>query len=452
MSVSQSVPATASTPGAPGERPTRVRYVILGSACLLAVMTYMLRVGFSAVAKELRTDLGLGQDHLGYLTAAFMIAYGLFEVPWGSIGDRLGVRGPLALVALGGAATTGAVAFVPLLPRGVGVALAAMLLLRFLFGMFQAGTFPLISRLLADWMPTAERGQAQGFIWMSSRVGGSLAPLVLIPLFRNLGSWQAPLLVVAGLGLLWPLGFWALFRGGPERSRRINQAERSLIEKGRGEQRVAAHGEMPWGRMLRSRSVWCLCLMYAAIGFSGNFFLFFLPDYLATQRQLSPETVMWLLALPFASGVVACLVGGVVSDVIIRTTGNRLWSRRIVGMTGLGIAALMIVATLRVQGVIPLGILLCVTFFCNDLSMGPAWAAAADKGGRFTGALSGLMNMFGSFAGAASMVIAGRLFKAGYDSLPFVLFAISYATGAMAWMGVNVTHSLDESARPDAAA
>lgn len=447
MSVSPPMPAAPGSSATLSERPTRVRHTVLGGACLLAVITYVLRVGFSSVSTEIRDDLGLRQDHWGYLVAAFMVPYGIFEVPWGSLGDRLGVRGPLALVALGGAATTAAVVLVPLLPPGAAVTLMAIFALRFLFGAFQAGTFPLISRMLADWTPTAERGQAQGFVWMSSRVGGSLAPLLLMPLFKGLGSWQAPLLIVSSLGLAWPLLFFPLFRGGPERSRRINEAERAVIEHGRPARRTAAHGELPWTLMLRSRSVWCLCLMYGAIGFSGNFFLFFLGDYLTKQRGLTGDVKMWLLALPFAFGVAACLAGGAASDVIIRRTGNRLWSRRLVGMTGLGIAAVMIVATVSVEGVWSLGALLCLTFFCNDLSMGPAWAAAADKGGRFTGALSGLMNMFGSFAGAASMAIAGRLFEGGYSRLPFVLFGISYAIGALAWLGVNVTHSLDEKAR-----
>jgi sugar phosphate permease len=428
-------------PAAADERPTSVRHAVLGAACLLAILTYLLRVGFNSVSTEMRTDLGLGQDHWGYLSAAFMVAYGLFEVPWGHLGDRLGVRGPLVWVVLGGSATTAAVALVTFLPPGIGTVLTALLVLRFLFGLFQAGTFPLISRMMADWIPTAERGQAQGLVWMSSRMGGSLAPLLLIPLFQGLGSWQVPLVLVAGLGLVWAAGFWPLYRGHPEETPRVNAAELAIIAAGRGA-RPAAHGATPWRRMLRSRSVWCLCLMYGGLGFSGNFFLFFLPDYLKTQRGLPPGQAKWLSALPFVFGVFACLAGGALSDWIIRRTGNRRWSRRPVGMAGLALAAVGILATTQVRDVWWLGLLLCITFFGNDLSMGPAWAAATDKGGRYAGTLSGLMNMTASFTGAAAMAIVGQLLKDGYNDLPFVLFAVSYAIGALAWLGVDVTHTL----------
>src|SRR5581483_4227391 len=84
----RTLPAEAAKP-----RPTRVRFVVLGSACALAIITYIHRAGFGANATEMLRDLGMASSELGYATAAFMIAYGLFEVPWGRLGDRFGGRG-----------------------------------------------------------------------------------------------------------------------------------------------------------------------------------------------------------------------------------------------------------------------------------------------------------------------------------------------------------------------
>lgn len=427
-------------------RPTRQRYVVLASACALALVTYLLRVGFSAVGTELRTDLGLSQDHLGSLMAAFMIAYGIFEVPWGLAGDRFGVRGPLSLVALGGALTTGLLAIAALLP-GVTWIFAALLLLRGLFGAFQAGTFPLVSRMITDWMPTTERGSAQGFIWMSSRFGGSIAPLMLIPLFQLLNSWKSPLVIAAVIAGSWALFFFPWFRNQPEDSQRVNAAERELITSGRAS-RSAGHGATPWGRMLRSRSVWALCIMYGGLGYTGNFFLTLLKDYLTTQRALPLDTVKWLTALPYVCGVVACLAGGWLSDVIIRRTGRRNLGRRAVGIFGLLMGAVAILATVWVENVYLLGLLLCITFTGNDLSMGPAWAAAADKGERHSGTLSGLMNMVASFSGAVMSKLTGAMLSADYQTLPFVVFFLAYGVGALAWLFVDVTETLGDHEPP----
>ena len=93
--------------------------------------------------------------------------------------------------------------------------------------------------------------------------------------------------------------------------------------------------------MARSTSVWSLCVMYGFLGFSGNFYLTLLPTYLKNHRHFDRDTTAWLTSLPFAFGVVACLVGGSLSDAIIRRWG-KAWSRRLVGVAGLSLAGLAI--------------------------------------------------------------------------------------------------------------
>ena len=197
--------------------------------------------------------------------------------------------------------------------------------------------------------------------------------------------------------------------------------------------------------MLRSRSVWALCLMYGFLGFSGNFYLTLLPTYLKNHRHLSSETTAWLTALPFAFGVVACLVGGTLSDVVIRRWGKG-WGRRIVGAAGLMVAGLAIVAVPWVENVVALGSLLVLAFFGNDLAMAPAWAAAADIGERHTGTVAGTMNMTASFMAAVQAILIGWLLKSDDLVMPFVLLAASYALGTLAWIGVDVRETLAESA------
>ena len=425
-------------------RPTWVRYQVLAVACSLAVITYIHRVGFATASAEFKAPLNLTDQHLGNMMAAFMIGYGLFEIPWGFLGDRFGVRNILSVIILGGSTLTACLALVVFLPRNVVVVVAFLVLVRFLFGAFQAGTFPSISRMTADWMPTTERGSAQGTIWMSSRLGGALAPLLLVWLFAAMGNWKAPLVLVALLGMAWCAGFWPWFRNLPEQMSQVNRAERKLIEAGRSARLGTSHSEIPWARMLRSRSVWALCLMYGFLGFSGNFYLTLLPTYLKNHRHLSSGTSALLTSLPFAFGVVACLVGGTLSDIVIRRWGKG-WGRRIVGASGLMVAGLAIVAVPWVENVALLGSLLVLAFFGNDLAMAPAWAAAADIGEHHTGTVAGTMNMTASFMAAVQAILIGWLFKSDNLVMPFVLLAASYALGTVAWIGVDVRQTLAES-------
>ena len=234
--------------------------------------------------------------------------------------------------------------------------------------------------------------------------------------------------------------FWPWFRNQPEEMRGVNDAERSLVLAGRAVH--SGHGDrVPWSRMASSPSVWSLCMMYGFLGFSGNFYLTLLPNYLRHHRHLDAQTTAWLTSLPFAFGVVACLVGGSLSDAIIRRWG-KAWSRRLVGVGGLSLAGLAILSVPWAEDTISLGFLLTLAFFGNDLAMAPAWAAAADIGDRYTGVLSGTMNMMASFMAALEARWLGRLFERNDDVLPFVLLACSYALGTFAWLGVDIRKTL----------
>ena len=426
------------------ERPTWVRYQVLAAACSLAVITYIHRVGFATASAEFKTAMDLSDTHIGWLMAAFMIGYGVFEMPWGLLGDRLGVRNILAAIILGGSTLTAALALVGLFPRELMLVFAVLLVLRFSFGAFQAGTFPAISRMMADWMPMTERGSAQGAVWMSSRLGGFLAPLIIVGLFRAMGDWKMPLVLVASLGFLWCAVFWPWFRNRPEEMPQVNRQERKRIEAGRTVLPAHGHGSVPWSKMARSPSVWALCLMYGFLGFSGNFYLTLLPTYLKNHRHLDSVTTGWLTALPFAFGVAACFTGGWFSDAIIRRWGKR-WGRRIVGATGLTLAGAAILTVPWVDHVVALGFLLVLTFFGNDLAMAPAWAAAADIGERHAGVLSGAMNMVASFMAAVEALVLSRLLDRDYLVAPFVILAGSYALGTLSWIGVDVRRSLADS-------
>ena len=183
--------------------------------------------------------------------------------------------------------------------------------------------------------------------------------------------------------------------------------------------------------------------MYGFLGYSGNFFLTLLPTYLKNHRHIDSQTAGLLTSLPFACGVTACLAGGALSDLFIRRWGARLGPpvhRRRRPEPGL----VAILATTWATDVWTLGFLLCLTFIGNDLAMGPAWAAAADIGGRHTGVLSGAMNMMASLTAALAAMLTGRLFEAGYLVLPFRIFACSYVLGTLCWLGVDATRTFEE--------
>jgi sugar phosphate permease len=422
-------------------RPTRVRYVVLAVACSLAVLTYIQRQGYVAATPYIGPDLKLDKAQIGYLASIWLIAYGLFQVPAGLLGDRLGARHMLTLLVVCWSLTAAAVALTAGLVPGSWLAFGTLMALRFLFGMFQAGGFPGLARVIADWVPARQRGFAQGLVWTFSRLGGFVAPLLVVFLIKRVfGNWAAPSLLLGGLGLVWAALFWWWFRNRPAEMPAVNAAERDLIVAGRP--MLPPAGPVPWRRFLTSRNVWALCLMYGFVGFAGNFITSLLNVYLKENRQLSDQTTAWLSGLPMAFGIVSCVLGGALSDWLIRRTGSRTWGRRLVGGTALALAAVTTLLPIWAHEVWMLGLAFSAWFFFNDATMGPAWASCADVGERYAGTLSGAMNMTGAFVGAAGMALAGRLLKQNRDEIVFIGFSCSYVLAALCWLAVDVTKPL----------
>ncbi len=420
---------------------SRVRYHVLAVACSLALLTYVHRLGFVVGNNDIKEGLGLTKSQMGNLASAFLVAYALFQVPGGLLGDRLGARHTLTILVLGWSLLTGAIALAAALPAEPMLAFLFLLGIRFLFGMFQAGGFPTLARALADWIPLKQRASAQGMSWTFSRLGGAFVPFLFLWLFDSFGTWTTPFWIMGGLGVLWAALFWPWFRNRPEEMPGVNAAERNLIEAGRVIN-PGPPGPVPWSVMLSSVSVWSLSLMYGFVGFAGNFITNMLPLYLGQERHLTREETMQLSAVPLACGAVSCVLGGILSDWCVRRWGSRKWGRRLVGMVGVACAGLTLLGTLWVEDLWLLALLLGGSFFFNDLMMGPAWAACADLGERYAGTLSGTMNMMGSLAGAAGTSFAGDQFDTGNHDLVFIVFACSYGLAALCWLGVNAAKPL----------
>jgi sugar phosphate permease len=423
-------------------RPSRVRYLVLAAACSLAVLTYVQRQGFVAGTPYIKEDLRLNDRWMGYLGSVWLVAYGLFQVPGGLLGDRFGPRHLLTVLVLGWSLTVGAVALTARLPPGGWVGFACLAVLQFLFAAFQAGGFPVLARVVADWVPARQRGFAQGAIWMCSRLGGALAPPLVVWLITDAfgRDWATPCWLLGGLGLVWCALFWPWFRNQPGEMARVNPAERDLITSGRPA--AARKGPVPWGLFLRSRNVWGLCLMYGFVGFGGNFITRLLPIYLRDHLRLGDQVTGRLTGLPLALGVVSCLLGGALSDWLIRRTGSRKWGRRFVGFLTLALAGLACLLPIWAREVWLVGLAFSAWFFFNDGMLGPAWASCADVGEGYAGTLSGAMNMTGAFFGAAGIAFAGTRMERGQNEIMFLVFACSYGLAALCWLAVDVTKPL----------
>jgi ACS family glucarate transporter-like MFS transporter len=438
------------------KRPTRVRYGVLGFACALSMITYLDRVCISTVAPDIQREFGLDDFQKGLLFSAFTLAYSIFEVPTGWLGDVFGPRKTLIRIVLWWSVFT---ALTGSIYPGV-FGFAALLAVRFLFGVGEAGAYPNIARAFHNWFPFRERGSAQGTVWMAGRFAGGITSLLVLALITESVAadgtktvhWRHPFWIFGLLGVAWCVVFWWWFRDRPEQKAGVNAAELALIHGAEGPPE-AAHANVPWLRLLGNLNLWTLCLMYFFAAYGWYFNITYLPGYLESHFGLTKGAKwsgqFWMFSLlagaPLLLGSLACVVGGVLTDGFIRRTGNRKWGRRLFGVIGHSICAVcyLLSAYATDPGLFVLAVALAA--FWNDLTMGSAWASCLDIGGKYSGIVAGCMNTVGNLGGTVAGVLTGWILKV-YEKdvntgwhLNFFLFGAVYVAATLMWLRFDST-------------
>jgi MFS family permease len=479
-------------------RPTRARYGVLVFACVLAMVTYLDRVCFGTVAPYIQHEFSLSNRQLGLLFTAFALAYAAFEVPTGWLGDAFGPRKTLIRIVLWWSAFTALTGAIYPTPFWPGLGFLLLLLVRFFFGVGEAGAFPNISCAFARWFPYQERGSAQGAVWMAGRFAGGLSPLAVLVLVyvvvkpdgSEVTHWRHIFWVFGAIGVVWCVLFWWWFRDRPEEHPSVNAAELAII---RGAPRPAAplsvearpapapstdvvageqvhgvqaalapgkeakepehehghsHANVPWFKLMGDANLWALCVMYFGGAYGWYFNITYLPKYLAEQHEVTADGsglfVMSLLAgAPLLLGSLACLVGGLLTDAFIRATGNRKWGRRLFGAIGHGACALCWFLSLTAHSPGMFVLFVALASFWNDITMGAAWASCIDIGGKYAGIVSGCMNTVGNLGGALAGFTTGLILdlfgkETGW-TINFASFGAVYVISMLLWLVFDAT-------------
>ena len=417
---------------AAGAKPTRVRHSVLWLTVLAYLITYMDRVVISTAAPSIQAEFDLSKETMGWVLGAFQISYALFQIPGGWLGDRFGPRAALTAVVAWWSVFTAATV--------LSFNAASLILCRFLFGMGEAGAFPIATRSLSRWLLPAERGWAQGLTHAGSRLGGAMTPVLVVYLIASLG-WRGPFLIFAVIGLIWAAFWWVWYRNTPREHKSVNAAEIALIDAGIG---VASAGKraVPWRQILQSRQMWLLSAMYFCYGWGIVTFLQWFPTYLNDARGFELKAMGLAASMPLLAGVVGDLAGGWLSDAWLKCSRNLRSARRNVAFAGFVIAA----------GAVPMAAAtgdpwLSVAWFGLavfglELVVSVAWATTLDIGGEYAGSVSAVMNTSGNIAGAIAAVATGYVVANSGWSNVFTIIAAFAALGAVLSLFVDASRKV----------
>jgi MFS family permease len=373
------------------------RHGVLAFLVSLSVITFLDRLAIAVAGPRIQDDLHITPDQWGWVLGAFALAYGLFEIPSGASGDRLGQRAVLTRIVVWWSAFTALTA--------AATSYVQLMVTQFLFGAGEAGAYPNASGVIARWFPKAERGRAQGAVWAASRAGGALSPLLVVPLLYAIG-WRGMFCTFSVLGLIWAIFWRAWFHDRPSEQPDISRDELDEI----GDFASQRYADI-WRELFRSRQTWLLMGMYWCYVWGSWFYFSWFPTYLVRGAGLSEKQMSLFSALPFVLGCCGNLVGGVLSDYLASRYGLKV-ARCGQAASSLAISSLLILGLANTTDKALVVILSSTGFGVLDLMLPATWSLCLDLGRSHAGVLTGAMNSAGLAGGFVCTVLFGYLVRA----------------------------------------
>ena len=416
----------------------KYQHRVLGMLSLLSIITYVDRVCIGVAGPRMQDSLHISPQAWGWVTSVFYLSYSAFEIPSGTLGDRIGPRRVLTRIVLWWSAFTSL--------TGAVSSYSTLLLVRFCFGMGEAGAYPNAATVIGRWIPVRRRARAWGIVWMTSQIGAAISPLLVVPIQARYG-WQASFYVFGFLGVIWAASWYAWFRDSPREMAGVSAVERDEI----GEEPPPGHGRLPWGQALRSTELWRITAIGACYVYAISFFQSWLQIYLVRGRGYT-EAALVLSSLPYIVGACANGAGGLTGDWLVQRFGLKT-GRRGLGVLGLIAAAIFMTATvLTTSGTWAL-VFLSLAYAGILLQQPSLCAVCLDTGRTHAGAVFGFMNTAENAASAVSSLAFGyQVAYFGNYNAPFIPMVATLCLGAWLWMKVDPTRQLFAEDRPLAAA
>jgi sugar phosphate permease len=413
---------------------THVRYIVLGLTVAAYMITYIDRVVISSAVPSIQKEFGFSIVTMGWILSSFQWAYALFQIPGGWLGDRIGPRRALTLIVSWWSLFTCATVF--------AWSAGSMALIRFLFGMGEAGAFPIATRSLSRWMLPTERGFAQGVTHAGSRLGGAITPVLVVLIIVHYG-WRTAFLCCGALGLIWAAVWFWYYRDTPDEHQSVNGQERELIrsslELARGSKSMQS---VPWKRILRSPQMWILSAMYFCYAYNLSVYLVWFPKYLNDHRGFNLQRMGFYSSLLLLAGTVGDIFGGCISDFWAKRSNDLKKARRVVGAAGFLVSAVSMVPACLTTNSMTCVWLSCVAIFALESTVGVSWAITLDIGGDSAGSVSSVMNTCGNLGGAIGSALSAYLVVLYGWNAPFLLMAGLSVVGTVLYLRINANQRL----------
>ena len=417
---------------------SRVRWFLVFCLFLLSAVSYLDRVNISIAGGAIAEAYHLSDVQLGKVFSAMLVGYALFQTVGGRLADRFGARRVLAAGVVWWGIFTALTAIVP---PGITGAIFVFVAIRFLLGAGEAVIYPSANQFVARWIPTTERGIANGWIFAGVGAGAGLTPLLITHIMVRYG-WRSSFwlcsLVGFAAGALW----FVSARDTPAEHPGVSPSELELIRSGLTQPaKDDAKVLLAWARVVRSKEVWAVTLSYFCYGYVAWIFFSWFYLYLARVRGLNLKASAFYTMLPFLAMLVCCLSGGAINDWLTKRRGARIGR---CGLAAFAIAAAGIFITLgsQVQSARLASVVLAGGAGALYLSQSSFWSVTADIAGASSGSVSGFMNMGNQIGAALTASLTPWVATRFGWTTSFLVAAALCLVGAASWLVVDPSRQL----------
>ncbi|WP_028716011.1 MFS transporter [Pantoea ananatis] len=398
----------------------KLRWGIVTLLLLAAIVNYLDRANLSIANTTIAAEFGFSQTEMGLLLSAFLWPYALANLPAGWLVDKLGPKKMFSWALGLWSGFTVLTAFANSYSYFYG--------LRMLLGVSESPFFTSGIKITHRWFGDSERGLPTAIINTGSQIANAIAPPILTVLLLTLG-WRGMFVAIGVMGLPLLLAWWKFYRDP-------NAREDALLHAGQPSVVVPQEkGEVRWRALFRHSTTWFMVIGNFSIMFTIWVYLTWLPGYLEKSLGFSLKATGWIASIPFLAGILGVLVGGMLSDNLVRRGVRAITARKVPIVSGAALAACF-VAPIPFVNSTPLAIgLLALGYFFSQMPQGALWTLASDIAPKSQVASLGAIQNFGGFLGAAmAPIVTGIILDTtGKFTNVFLLGAALLMLGALSY-------------------
>jgi len=334
---------------------SNLRWWIGGLLFASTVINYLDRQTLSVLAPYLKQQYQWNNQNFATIVIAFRVAYSIGQTIAGRLIDRIGTRKGLTITVI----WYSIAAMLTSLAGG----LRSFAFFRFLLGAGESANWPAATKAVAEWFPKKERGWAVALFDSGSSIGGAIAPLLVIGIYKYFGGWRPAFIITGTLGFLW-LGAWRMLYHPPESHPRISESEREMILRDRAEvveQNQTSQRTTRWRDLIKLPQTWAVI---AARTMTDPVW-FFITDWFAIYlltKGINPEQGLLAFWIPFVAADLGNFFGGGLSSWLIRRGWPVIKARKAVVVFG-GLGMTLLIPTIFTSSLLALAGLFAVSTF-----------------------------------------------------------------------------------------